>query len=72
MNWADLYNQPATYDTGTGQVTGPTGPNQSIVTGPGQAGIGASSGTAAAFSWLGLVLALVAMRVLTAMGGRVA
>lgn len=71
MNWADLYNQPAVYETGSGQATGPTGPNQSIVTGPGQSLAGAS-GAAPAFSWLGLVLALVAMRVLVSMGGRVA
>ena len=72
MNWADLYSAPAVYATGTGQATGPTGPNQSIVTGPGQVPATMTSGVAPAFTWLGMVLALVAMALLTRMGGRVA
>lgn len=70
MNWTDLYNG-ANSANGTGQVTGPVGPNQSYVTGPAQM-TGMSGGGSPAFSWLGLVLALVAIRVLVSMGGRVA
>ena len=70
MNWTDLYQNDANTANGTGQVTGPVGPNQSYVTGPAQ--MANPAGGSAAFSWLGLVVGLVAIRVFVSIGGRVA
>jgi hypothetical protein len=68
VNWADMYagvsNAP-----GVGQATGPLGPNQSIVTGPGQVAPGGGQG--AAFSWLALMAGLVLVYLLVKMGARV-
>jgi hypothetical protein len=73
MNWTDLYSNDVNAATGTGQLaTGPTGPNQSIVSGPGQGAPRAAGADGAAFSWLALVAGLVVLRILIQMGGRVA
>lgn len=70
MNWSDLYSNQSTR-AGTFPGTNvATGTQQTIVTQPGQ--VTPTSGGSAAFSWLGLVLALIIMRVLIQMGGRVA
>lgn len=72
MNWSDLYSGVASTGAAVQMHAGmTTGPNQSIVTGSGQIS-GARGGTGAAFSWLALAAGLVALRVLIAMGGRVA
>lgn len=67
LNWTDVYEGES---GGGGTVTalGPTGPNQSVVTGAGQSL--APSGRGPAFSWLGLALALVLLRLLVYYGGR--
>lgn len=69
MNWADLYSGRSAA-TGVAVVSGPVGPNQSVVTASGQSGAVVSNGRGSAFSWLGLVLALVILRILVQMGGR--
>lgn len=56
MNFADFYSRPSGA-TGTGYATGPSGPNQSIVTGNNTPIARDSSG--APFAWLGLMFALV-------------
>lgn len=71
MNWADLYSESATGPVVATMATGPTGPNQSIVTGGGQA-MQTTGGSGPSMAWLGLVLALVALRVVMMMGGKVA
>lgn len=56
MNFADFYTRPSTA-SGTGYATGPSGPNQSVVTGNNAPLTRDASG--APFAWLGMVLALV-------------
>lgn len=63
MNWSDVYGEPSS----PVQMAAPIsagGPGQSFVSpafsGP---GTGVSGGPAPTFSWLGMVLALVALRV---------
>ena len=70
MNWADLYGMPSDLSS-TVQPTSVIGPNQGSVVPPtgktapsAQAG-GESSGVA--FSWLGLVILLIAWRILAGM-----
>lgn len=69
MNWTDLYSNQGTATQNYAGSAVMAGPNQSIVTQPMQA---ASASGAPAFAWLGMGLALVLLRVLIAMGGRVA
>ena len=56
MNFADFYTRPSGAN-GTGYATGPSGPNQSVVTGN-NAPVGRDA-SAAPFAWLGMVFALV-------------
>ena len=70
MNWADLYGLPSDLSV-TVSPTSVAGPNQGSVmpaTGkaPGAIASGGPSQTVA-FSWLGLVLLLIAWRLITAM-----
>lgn len=58
MNWADFYTRPSSAN-GTGFATGPSGPNQSIVTGNNAPVARDASG--APFALLGMVFALVLM-----------
>lgn len=58
MNFADMYTRPSTAN-GMGYATGPSGPNQSIVTGNNAPMMRDASG--APFAWLGMVFALVLM-----------
>lgn len=70
LNWADVYGQPAS----TVQVASPisaAGPNQSFVAPAfSSPGTGASVGNAPTFSLMGLVLALVLLRVAIEMSDR--
>jgi hypothetical protein len=56
MNFADFYTRSSSAN-GTGRATGPSGPNQSIVTGNNVPITRDASG--APFAWLGMVFALV-------------
>lgn len=58
MNFADFYTRPSSAN-GSGYATGPSGPNQSIVTGNNAPMSRDASG--APFAWLGLVFAIVLM-----------
>lgn len=73
MNWADIYGEPASPI----QIPSPisaAGPNQSFVnpafSGPGTLNV--TGGRGPAISLLGLVAALILLRVAVAMGGDVA
>lgn len=70
MNWADLYGLPSDLSV-TVSPTSVAGPNQGSVMpvagkAPGAIASGGPSSTVA-FSWLGLVLLLIAWRLITAM-----
>lgn len=56
MNWADMYTRPSTANS-TGYATGPSGPNQSVVTGNNAPMTRDAAG--APFAWLGMVFAIV-------------
>lgn len=56
MNYADFYTRVSSAN-GTGYATGPSGPNQSVVTGNNAPVMRDASG--APFAWLGMVFALV-------------
>jgi hypothetical protein len=70
MNWADLYGLPSDLSV-TVSPTSVAGPNQgSVVPATGKAPGAVSSGgpsQTVAFSWLGLVLLLIAWRVIAGM-----
>jgi hypothetical protein len=70
MNWADLYGLPSDLSVSV-QPTSVAGPNQGSVMPPtGKVPPTAASGgasTTVAFSWLGLVLLLIAWRLLSEM-----
>jgi len=72
MNLADLYGAMSS-NASTLQPTSVGGPNQGSVapsTERPPISAGAAAGSAAAISWLGLVLLLVIWRVLIQMGGK--
>jgi hypothetical protein len=70
MNWSDLYGMPSDLNA-TVQPTSVIGPNQGSVVPPtGKAAPSSAAGgqtTSVAFSWLGLVILLIAWRILTGM-----
>jgi len=70
LNVSDVYGSASAAGTIFNPVTQVTGPNASSVTGSGQVGSTPQpAGTGAAFTWVGFVLALVALRVALEMGG---
>lgn len=68
--WTDYYGDASMGASGMGQATSALGPNQSIVTGLGQSPVMASSGKAAAFSWLGMMMLLGALYLVIQLGSR--
>jgi hypothetical protein len=58
VNFADFYTRQSAAN-GTGRATGPSGPNQSIVTGNNAPVARSASG--APFAWLGMIFALVVL-----------
>jgi hypothetical protein len=70
MNWSDLYGMPSDLTT-TVQPTSVIGPNQGSVVPPvGKTAPSAIAGgqtSAVAFSWLGLIILLIAWRILSGM-----
>jgi len=71
LNVSDVYGSASAAGTIFNPVTQVTGPNASSVTGSGKVGSTPQpSGTGAAFTWLGFVLALVALRVAMHAGGQ--
>lgn len=58
MNFADFYTRVSGAN-GTGYATGPSGPNQSVVTGNNAPMARDASG--APFAWLGMIVALIVL-----------
>lgn len=69
--WADYYGDASNGALGMGQATSALGPNQSIVTGPGQSPVMASTGGAAAISWVGMMALLGALYLFIHFGAKV-
>lgn len=73
MNWADVYGMPSDLSV-TLQPTSVGGPNQGSVTSPGGTQAPASNAGAAtptiAFSFIGIILLLIALRILYEMAAR--
>lgn len=70
LNVNDVYGSASAAGSVFNPVTQVTGPNASSVTGSGQVGSTTQpAGNGAAFTWMGFVLALVALRIALEMGG---
>ncbi len=70
LNIADVYGSASAAGTIYNPTTQVTGPNPSSVANVGQSGATPQpSGSGAAFTWMGFVLALIALRVALEMGG---
>lgn len=70
LNMADVYGSASAAGSIFNPVTQVSGPNPSSVANVGQAGATPQpTGSGAAFTWMGFVLALVILRVALEMGG---
>lgn len=71
LNVSDVYGNSSAAGAIFNPTTQVTGPNPGSVTGSGQSGSTPQpTGSGAAFTWVGFVMALVLLRVALEMGGR--